>query len=215
MTCLMSSPSPSPIRLLLVDDHFVVRSGIAASLELEDDIRVVGEAGDETEALAGYERHKPDAVIMDLQLAGSSGIDATAKLCERHPGARILIFSSFARDEDVNRALKAGALGYLQKAAPREELLKAVRTVAAGNRWLPSDIVQRLAERLHRPEPSPREREVLAMISKGRSNKEIATQLGLSEDTVKRHVSNAMDKLGASDRAQAVTEALRRGLIEL
>lgn len=207
--------SSHPIRLLLVDDHFVVRSGIVASLELEDDIKVVAEADDAAEALKAFEKHAPDAVIMDLQLAGSSGIDATVALCQKHPGARILIFSSFARDEDVYRALRGGALGYLQKAAPRDELLRAVRSVAAGNRWLPPDISQRLADRLNRPEPSPREREVLALISKGRSNKEIATELGLSEDTVKRHVSNVMDKLGANDRAQAVTEALRRGLIEL
>lgn len=208
-------PSPTPIRLLLVDDHFVVRSGIAASLELEDDIRVVAEADDAAEALKAYDQHLPDAVIMDLQLAGSSGIEATVALRQKHPGARILIFSSFARDEDIYRALSGGALGYLQKAAPREELLRAVRDVAAGSRWLPPDIARRLADRLNRPEPSPREREVLVMISQGRSNKEIANELGLSEDTIKRHVSSVMDKLGANDRAQAVTEALRRGLIEL
>ncbi len=207
--------STRPIRLLLVDDHFVVRSGIAASLALEDDLQIAGEANDADEALISYAKHKPDVVIMDLQMGKTSGIDATANICKDHPGARILIFSSFARDEDIYRSLRAGALGYLQKAAPREDLLQAIRTVAAGKRYLPSDIGQRLADRLSRPEPSPREQEVLSLIAQGHSNKEIAAQLGLSEDTVKRHVSNVLDKLGVQDRTQAVTEALRRGLLDI
>jgi len=211
----MSAEPPHPVRILLVDDHFVVRSGLAASLGLEDDLEIVAEAGNADEAVARYAETSPTMVIMDLQLGTSSGLDATERLCKEHPGACILIFSSFARDEDVYRAIRAGALGYLQKAAPREELLAAVRTVAHGKRFLPSDIAERLAERLGRNEPSPREREVLVLISHGKSNKEIASQLGLSEDTVKRHVSNLMEKLGAQDRTQAVTEALRRGLLEV
>jgi two-component system NarL family response regulator len=205
----------NPLRLLLVDDHFVVRSGLAASLQLEDDMKVIAEASDALEAVAAFESQAPDIVLMDLQMGETSGIDAVAKICQDHPAARILVFSSFARDEDVYRAIRAGALGYLQKAAPREDLLEAVRQVAKGNRYLPREIAQRLADRLSRPEPSPREREVLALIAKGRSNKEVASDLGLSEDTVKRHVSNLMAKLGAQDRTQAVTEALRRGLIEV
>jgi len=211
----MAGEATNRVSILLVDDHFVVRSGLAASLGLEDDLQVVGEAGNATEALSQYAEHSPAVVIMDLQLGASSGLDATEQLCLLHPGARILIFSSFARDEDVYRAIRGGALGYLQKAAPREDLLAAVRTVAEGKRFLPPDIAQRLAERLGRAEPSPREREVLVLISQGRSNKEIASHLGLSEDTVKRHVSNLMEKLGAQDRTQAVTEALRRGLLEM
>lgn len=207
--------SPRPIRLLLVDDHFVVRSGIASSLALEDDLQIAGEAGDANEALVSYAKLLPDVVIMDLQMGKTSGIDGTASICKEHPGARILIFSSFARDEDIYRSLRAGALGYLQKAAPREDLLQAIRTVATGKRYLPSDIGQRLADRLSRPEPSPREQEVLSLIAQGHSNKEIAGQLGLSEDTVKRHVSNVLDKLGVQDRTQAVTEALRRGLLDI
>jgi len=209
------SESSNPLRLLLVDDHFVVRSGLAASLQLEDDMRVVAEASDANEAIAAFESSKPDIVLMDLQMGETNGIDAVAKICQDHPSAHILVFSSFARDEDVYRAIRAGALGYLQKASPREDLLEAVRQVAQGNRYLPREIAQRLADRLSRPEPSPREREVLALIAKGRSNKEVASDLGLSEDTVKRHVSNLMAKLGAQDRTQAVTEALRRGLIEV
>lgn len=211
----MASPSPTPLRILLVDDHFVVRSGLAASLGLEDDLSVVAEAGDASEALAQFAAKSPDVVIMDLQLGGSSGLDATARLCKEHPTARVLIFSSFARDEDIYRAIRAGAMGYLQKAAPREDLLQAVRMVAQGKRFLPPDIAQRLAERLGRPEPSARELEVLALIAKGRSNKEIAAALGVSDETVKTHVSNIMQKLQAQDRAHAVTEAIRLGLLEI
>lgn len=211
----MAATSPTPLRILLVDDHFVVRSGLAASLGLEDDLAVVAEAGDANEALVQFAAQTPDVVIMDLQLGTSSGLDATARLCKEHPTARVLIFSSFARDEDVYRAIRAGALGYLQKAAPREELLQAVRTVAQGKRFLPPDIAQRLAERLGRPEPSARELEVLALIAKGRSNKEIAAALGVSDETVKTHVSNVMQKLQAQDRAHAVTEAIRLGLLEV
>ena len=211
----MPANASSPVRLLIVDDHFVVRSGIAASLELEDDIRVAAEAADAGEALAQYARHQPTAVIMDLQLAGSSGIDAITQLCKVHPGARILVFSSFARDEEVSRALRAGALGYLQKAAPRAELLQAVRLVASGRRFLSPDLAQRLTERLGRPDPSARELDVLRLVAKGLGNKEIAAVLGVSDETVKTHVSNVMQKLGANDRAHAVMEATRLGWIDL
>lgn len=206
-----------PVRILLVDDHFVVRSGLAASLGLEEDLLVVAEASDAAEAVALFDTHHPDLVVMDLQLGDpdASGLDATAELCQQHPGAKVLIFSSFARDEDIYRAIRSGALGYLQKAAPREDLLQAVRLVARGQRWLPPDIAKRLADRLVRPEPSPREQEVLALIAKGYSNKEIAGKLHLSDETVKRHVSNLIEKLNVHDRTQAVTEALRRGLIEI
>jgi two-component system NarL family response regulator len=211
----MASSKTGLIHLLLVDDHFVVRSGLAASLGLEGDLKIVAEVGDVAEALTAFARHEPDVVIMDLQLQGGSGIDATAQLCKAHPGARVLMFSSFARDEDVYRAIRAGALGYLQKAAPREELLAAVRTVAQGKRFLPVGMAQRLAERLGRPEPSAREIEVLRLIAQGRGNKEIAAALKVSDETVKTHVSNVMQKLHAQDRAHAVTEAIRMGLIEV
>ena len=204
-----------PIRLLIVDDHFVVRSGLEASLTLEPDLEVAAEAADADEAMAAFERAAPDVVLLDLQLGESSGIDLAERLCARHPEARILVFSSFARTEDVYRAVRCGALGYLLKSSPREELLAAIRSVAAGKRWLPEEMASLLAERLARPEPTPREREILGLIAKGRSNKEVANELSLSEDTVKRHVSNVLQKLGVQDRTQAVTEALRRGLLEL
>jgi len=211
----MAQPASSPITILLVDDHFVVRSGLAASLALEDDMQIVGEAGDAADAQAGFDRLKPQVVVMDLQLGGSSGLEVTAQLCRNHPDARILVFSSFARDEDIHRAIRAGALGYLQKSAPRDQLLEAVRAVAQGKRFLPPDIAYRLAERLGRPEPSARELDVLSLIAKGRSNKEIASALGVSDETVKTHVSNVMQKLNAQDRAHAVTEAIRLGWLEV
>ncbi len=203
------------MRLLLCDDHFVVRSGLAASLSLEDDMEIVAEASTVPEVLDAYAAEKPDLILMDLQLGEGSGIDATEQIRKADPNARVLMFSSFARDEDIHRAILAGALGYLRKTAPREELLEAVRTVAAGHRHLPPEIAARLADRIGRPDPSPREREVLILISKGNSNKEIASELGLSEETVKHHISNLLTKLEARDRTQAVTEALRRGLLEM
>lgn len=203
------------ITLLLIDDHFVVRSGLVASLELEDDLKVIGEAdrGEDTAKL--FAQKKPDVVLMDLQLPGISGIEATAALIREHPTARVLIFSTFARDDEVQAALKAGALGYLQKSASRDDLLTAIRTVAKGERSLPADIVQRLKDRLAEPDITPREREILALVAQGNANKEIAATLGIGEDTVKQHVSRILMKLKVNDRAQATAEAIRRGLVKV
>jgi len=200
------------ISLLLIDDHFVVRSGLVASLELEDDLQVVGEADRGENAARLFAQKKPDVVLMDLQLPGLSGIDATAALLREHPAARVLIFSTFARDEEIQAALKAGALGYLQKSSSRDALLAAIRSVAKGERSLPPDIAQRLKDRLAEPEITPREREIL---TRGNANKEIAATLGISEDTVKQHVSRILMKLKVNDRAQATAEAIRRGLVSV
>ncbi|WP_395748213.1 response regulator [Prosthecobacter sp.] len=207
--------SASPISLLLIDDHFVVRSGLVASLELEDDLKVVGEADRGEEAVALFGKKKPDVVLMDLQLPGISGIEATAAVMAEHPGARVLIFSTFARDDEIQAALKAGALGYLQKSSSRDDLLAAIRMVAKGERSLPADIAQRLKERLSEPEITPREREILALVTRGNANKEIAATLGIGEDTVKQHVSRILMKLKVNDRAQATAEAIRRGLVQV
>lgn len=204
-----------PVKLLLVDDHFVVRSGLAASLELEDDLRVVGEADRGEAVAAAYERLQPDLVLMDLQLPGMTGIEATAALLRTHPGARVLIFSTFARDEEVQSALRAGALGYLQKSSSRDDLLRAVRTVAQGRRYLSEELARRLDERQAEPEITPRELEILALVAQGNANKAIAAQLGIGEDTVKQHVSRILAKLRVQDRAQATAEAIRRGLVRV
>lgn len=201
------------IHLLLIDDHFVVRSGLVASLELEDDLKVVGEADRGEDVLRLFAKTKPDVVLMDLQLPGSSGIDATAALLRDHPTARVLIFSTFARDEEIQAALKAGARGYLQKSSSRDELLAAIRNVARGENCLPPEIAQRLQQRLAEPEITPREREIIILVARGNANKEIAATLGISEDTVKQHVSRILVKLKVNDRAQATAEAIRRGIV--
>ncbi len=203
------------MRLLLIDDHFVVRSGLSASLSLEPDIEIVAEADSGEQALSTYTTHLPDIVLMDLQLPGISGIEATLKILAAHPSARILIFSTFARDEEIHRALRAGALGYLQKSASRPDLLKAIRTVAAGRQSLPPDIAARLQERLTRPDITPRELEILTLVTRGNANKEIAATLGIAEDTVKQHVSRILQKLNVNDRAQATAEAIRLGLLSV
>lgn len=206
---------PPVIKILLIDDHFVVRSGLVASLELEDDMKVVGESDRGEEVVALFARWQPDIVVMDLQLPGVSGIEATSELLKVHPDAHVLIFSTFARDEEIQAALRAGALGYLQKSSSRDDLLAAIRTVARGGQSLPPAIAQRLRNRLAEPEITPREREILALVAQGNSNKVIAAGLGISEDTVKQHVSRILTKLKVNDRAQATAEAIRRGLVRL
>lgn len=208
-------PKPKPIRILVVDDHHVVRSGLAASLGLEEDLAVVAEAGSAEDAAAAFRKHHPSVVLMDLRLPGANGIVATAELRREWPEARVLIFTTFDGDEDVYRAMQAGALGYLLKSAPREDLLRAIRTVASGERFLPPELSLRLAQRVSAPDLSEREIEVLRLVSAGKSNKQIGAALHIAEDTVKRHVSNILTKLGVADRAQAATEAIRRGFLHL
>ena len=211
---MLSDPA-SRLTILIVDDHFVVRSGLAASLELDDTVEVVGEAERGEDVAAAYRQLRPRVVLMDLQLPGISGADATAALLAADPAARVLIFSTFARDDEVQAALDAGALGYLQKSASRDELLAALRQVARGVRSLPPEVARRLAALRLGPAITPREREILALIAAGRANKEIAGTLGVSEDTVKRHVSHILEKLDVNDRAQATAEAIRRGIVKM
>ena len=210
----MSDPT-SLLTVLIVDDHFVVRSGLAASLELADTISVVGEAERGEEVVEAYKRHRPRVVLMDLQLPGMGGIEATAALRAHDPAARVLIFSTFARDDEIQAALEAGALGFLQKSASRDDLLTALRSVAQGKRFLFPEIARRLNALRLGPAITPREREILAMIASGRANKEIAAALSISEDTVKRHVSHILEKLDVNDRAQATAEAIRRGIVKM
>jgi DNA-binding NarL/FixJ family response regulator len=207
--------SPGPITVLIVDDHFVVRSGLVASLEVADGVHVVAEVDRGEDAVAAYHAHRPAVVLMDLQLPGMSGVAATAALRAFDPDARILIFSSYARDDEIQAALTAGALGYLQKSATLDELVTAMHAVAQGNRHLPADLAQQLAESRMGPAVTPREREILVLIAAGRANKSIGDLLGISEDTVKRHVSHILQKLEVHDRAQATAEAIRRGIVKI
>jgi DNA-binding NarL/FixJ family response regulator len=211
----VSSHAPQILNVLIVDDHFVVRSGLVTSLELDDDIRVVGEADSGEDAVRAYRESGANVVLMDLQLPGRGGVMATAALHEFDPNARILIFSNFFRDDEIQAALDAGALGYVSKSGTRAELLNAVRTVAAGRRYLPADLAQRLAAARLGPAITLREREILSHIAAGRANKQIATALSISEFTVKRHVSHILTKMEVNDRAQAAVEAIRRGLLRM
>lgn len=205
----------SPLNVMIVDDHFVVRSGLITSLELDEDIRVVAEAECAEDAITAYCNHRPTVVLMDLQLPDQSGVKATAALRKLDPQARILIFSNFSRDDEIQAALDAGALGFVSKSASRSQLLGALRTVAQNSPHLPPDIGHRLNTARLGPTITAREREILAHIAAGHANKEIAAILAISEFTVKRHVSHILDKMAVSDRAQAAVEAIRRGLIKL
>ena len=204
-----------PLTVLIVDDHFVVRSGLVASLELDDSIAVVGEVERGEDVVPAYRRLRPRVVLLDLQLPGLGGIGATAALRAFDPDARVLIFSTFARDDEIQAALDAGALGYLRKSASRETLLQGLHAVGGDNRVLDPEISRRLKALRLGPAITPREREILTLIAGGRANKEIAAALRVSEDTIKRHVSNILDKLDVNDRAQATAEAIRRGIVTL
>lgn len=205
----------APLTLLIVDDHFVVRSGLAAALEVEDDIVVIGEAKRGDDAVTEYQRQRPRAVLMDLQLPGLSGVQATAAIRAHDPEARILVYSTFAQDDEIQAALDAGAAGYLQKSATRDELVAALRCVASGDEYLPQDLAQRLTNLRLNAAITPRERDILALIASGHANKQIAARFDISEDTVKRHVSHILEKLNVNDRAQATAEAIRRGIIRV
>ena len=203
------------IRILLVDDHFTVRMGLSASLELEDDFEVVAQAGNGEEALRLHGEHRPDVVVMDWRLPGETGPEVIRKLKARSPDQKVLVLSAFEGEENVYQAMEAGALGYVSKAAEAGDVFDGIRTVAQGKQFLSEDLAQRLKKRRGRNPLSPRETEVLKRIAAGRSNKEIASDLSLAEITVKQHVSSVLQKLGVQDRTQAVLAAIQRGLVSL
>ena len=204
-----------PVRLLVVDDHPVVRDGLRLMLETQADMRVVAEAGSGEAAITAYAQHEPDVVVMDLRLPGMSGAEAAAVLRKDHPSARIIILTSFGQDADIQAALKAGVRAYLRKDVDRSELLNAIRTVHAGGRYLPAEIRERLAEVPPLSDLTRREVEVLERIATGMTNKQIGAALSISEDTVKLHVKNLFGKLDVTDRTQAVAVAAKRGILRL
>jgi DNA-binding NarL/FixJ family response regulator len=203
------------IRLLLVDDHLVVRVGLRSLLETQPDMAVVAEASGGAAAIEAFAKHRPDITLMDLRMPDLSGTDATAAIRKQFPAARVLVLTTFDNDEDIYRALEAGAAGYLLKNTEGTPLLATIRAVHAGTYQLPAPLAARLAQRRAAPELTPRELEVLLLIIKGQSNKEIGSSLNLAENTVKNHVKMILEKLGAADRTQAATTALRRGLASL
>ena len=203
------------IRIMMADDHPVVREGMRAMIANEPDMELVAVASDGTEAQSLYEKQLPDVVLMDLRMPGMDGITAIRGIVATHPDARVLALTSYEGDADIFRALEAGARGYLIKDMLGDELIRAIRRTAAGKRVIPSEVAGRLAEFTPRIDLSGREVEVLRLTAKGLRNRDIARVIGRTEETVKAHLKNIMGKLGASDRTEAVMIALRRGMIHL
>lgn len=203
------------IRVLVVDDHPIMRVGIAAIIQATPDMTTVAQAGSGEEALELYDRHMPDIVLVDLRLPGISGVELIRRVMARHAEAKFVVLTTYEGDEDIHQALQAGARSYIIKGMPHNALVSALQRVHAGGRFLPPPVTRALSSRLPDSELSAREREVLNLIRHGKSNKEIANELGITESTVKCHVSVILMRLNASDRTQAVVTALQRGLIHL
>lgn len=202
-------------RILVVDDHFMVRMGLSSSLNAEVDMQVIAEAANGEDALEAYRKHLPTIVLMDVRLPGMSGAEAVAAIVREYPDARVLMLSTHSGEEEIYRSLQAGARGYILKSAMREELLRAIRDVRDGKRYLDPAVASLLAQRVAHRSLTTRELEVLTMVSKGMGNKEIAANLSIAEVTVKLHVSHVLEKLNVRDRTEAATAALRRGIISL
>jgi DNA-binding NarL/FixJ family response regulator len=203
------------IKVLIVDDHPVVRLGLRTMLESEENISVAGMAGSAREALIQVEKLQPDVVLMDLRMPEMEGSAAISELRRIHPDIRILVLTNYEEDEYILRALQAGAMGYLLKSTPQEEIVRAVEMVHENKRCVPPNIAQRLLETIGREELSQRELEVLKLVASGYTNKEIANQLFISDKTARNHVASCLEKLGVNDRTEAATTAIRRGLIRL
>jgi DNA-binding NarL/FixJ family response regulator len=203
------------IEIMVVDDHHVVRQGLVALLSTVPGFKVVAEASDGKQATELYRKHMPDITLMDLRLPGMNGVEAITHIRREHAAARIIVLTTFDGDEDIYRALQAGAKGYLLKGMNADELTEAIRSVNAGKSRIPAAVAERLAERMGGPALTARELDVLRLIVAGRSNKEIASDLHISEATVKTHINSLLSKLGVSDRTQAATTALQRGIVHL
>jgi DNA-binding NarL/FixJ family response regulator len=210
----MTAPAKK-IRILVVDDHFVVRMGLVALINTEPDLTVIAEADDGDQAVNLFSALKPDLVLMDLRMPGKSGHAATAHIRQLAADAHVLMLSAFDGDEDIHAALEAGAQGYVLKSATGQDLIPAIRAVAAGKRWIPQNVASRLKSRNFYEQLTAREVEVLNELARGLANKEIAEALKISEYTTKDHLKSILAKLRVADRTQAVTAALQRGIIQL
>jgi len=202
------------IRILLVDDHMVLRMGLMTAASDEPDMEVVADVDNGLQAIDAFRKHRPDIVVLDLRMPGLSGIETIAKLHSEFGEVRIIVFSNFARGEEVYQALKAGAAGFVVKEMAVERLLDAIRRVHRGEQYIPAEVATRVGERLL-AQLSPRELDVLRLVGKGLSNKEIAAQLNVVEGTIKIHVTNVLAKLRVADRTQAIIVAIQRGIIDI
>jgi len=205
----------TPIRILIAEDHAVVRQGFIALLRLVEGFEIVAEATNGLQALTLFREHRPDITLMDLRMPGAGGVETIIAIRKEFPDARIIVLTTFDGDEDIFRAIQAGARGYLLKGMDAEELIDAIQTVHRGKSRIPAAVAERLAERLSGNALTDRETEVLKTIVAGKSNKEIAAALFISEATVKTHINNLLSKLGVADRTQAATMALHRGIVHL
>jgi two-component system, NarL family, response regulator len=203
------------IRILIIDDHPLIREGLGALISTQNNLMVVGEGSDGKDALGLYRKHRPDIVLMDLAMPGLGGVEATTAIRKEFPNAKILVLTIRTGDEDIHRALQAGAKGYLLKECSSTQLFEAILAIHNGRRYIPASVAIQLAERPPASDLTDRELQILSSLASGKSNKEIADDLEISEPTVKGHVSNILEKLGASDRTEAVITALKRGIIHL
>jgi DNA-binding NarL/FixJ family response regulator len=203
------------LTIMLVDDHYLVRVGLASIIALEPDMAVCAEAATGEQAVALFRARRPDVTLMDLRLPGIGGSEATLAIRAEFPDARIIVLSVYAGDEEIYNALQSGAMAYLVKSVQREELVLAIRKAVAGQRHIPPEVAARLAERLPRSQLSVRELDVLRLLVGGKRNREIAFALDITEGTVKLHVSSILGKLGVADRTEAATVALQRGIVQL
>lgn len=205
----------APARVLVVDDHALLRTGVANIINQESDLRVVAEASNGLEAVAAYERHRPDVTLLDLRMPVMEGVEAVRQIRERDPNAKVIVLTTYDTDEDISRALKAGAKAYVLKDISADGLIGCIHDVLAGKTYLAPAAAAKLAEGVTRVQLTPRELSTLRLIADGRSNKEIASELHISERTVKTHLGHLFDKLGVTSRTEAVKIATRRGLVRL
>lgn len=207
--------TPASLKIMVVDDHYLVRMGLASIIAVEPDMTVCAEASSGEQAQALFRMHRPDVTLMDLRLPGMSGAETINAIRREAPEARFVMLSTYVCDEEIYGALQAGAMAYLVKSVQRDELTTAIRKAAAGQRHIPPEVAARLADRVAGSQLSSREIEVLRLLVSGRRNREVANALDITEGTVKLHVSSILGKLGAEDRTEAVTIALQRGIVQL
>jgi DNA-binding NarL/FixJ family response regulator len=213
MECKRTGSMAESIKIMVVEDHHIVRQALVALISGITGMRVVAEAEDGKQAIELFAKHLPDVTLMDLRLPGMSGVAAIGRIRSQFPQARIIVLTTYDGDEDIHRALDAGARGYLLKGMSSDELMDAIRAVHSGKSRIPAEVAERLADGMARPSLTVREMDVLDEIVSGKSNKEIAQELAISEATVKTHINSILSKLGVSDRTQAVTTALQRGIV--